>query len=108
MTTAAADSHSGDEPAPYVRLTAEQRDGYLVITAQNPVCPADATAFGKSAGLRRRRPRSVASHGWGLSIVSSVAARYGGALVTDVRDDVFRATVALGLEPTVGEREGAR
>ena len=108
VATAAAESRSGDEPAPYVRLTAEQRDGYLVITAQNPVGPVDAAAFGKSSGLRRRRPRSVASHGWGLSIVSSVAARYGGALVTDVRGGVFRATAVLGLESTVGEREGVR
>lgn len=92
---------------PYLRLRSVMRDGYLVITAQNPLCEADNEALQARAVVRsRRRLRTVASHGWGLSIVASVAARYGGEMTPQVTDGTFRVTVVLNLEE--GQEAGSR
>lgn len=86
---------------PYLRLRCAAKDGYLVVTAQNPVGKADAEVLRANRAGRLRKGGalpSVDSHGWGLSIVSSIAARYDGALAVEVFDGVFKATVALRLD----------
>lgn len=93
--------------APYLRLRSVMRDGYLVITAQNPLCEADNEALQARAIARsRRRFRTVTSHGWGLSIVASVAARYDGEMTSQVADGAFKVTVVLNLEE--GQEVGSR
>ena len=83
--------------APYVSMRAAVHGDYLVVAVENPLAPSDFAAPGSARSFRRGSARRIGSRGWGLSIVSSVAARYGGELSAAPAGNVFRARAVLRL-----------
>ena len=63
--------------------------GYLTLRVVNSA---------PSAPVRRPRAAYLAEHGWGLSIVETLAGRSGGRMVTEPGDGKFAVTVWLRAE----------
>ena len=91
------------ESRPFVELASFVEGGYLVIIARNPLSLADEASLAPER-LRSSRRRATLddAHGWGLSIVESMARRHDGWFSADACDGMFVAKVALRLGRTVG------
>lgn len=76
----------------FIELRALRRGRFFVVDARNSYEPSV-----EAVGTRRERGK-LTPHGWGLSIIESVAERHGGMLTTEARDGEFHTTVALALE----------
>ncbi len=90
---------STSEPAQAtLEVRAFVKGAYLVVEVENSVSAADQRTLAQDALLDPQgKERSVTSHGWGLLIVSSIANRYGGELITNLEGDRFRTRAVLGL-----------
>ena len=75
----------------FVRLKAIVDAGYLVVRVENSSAPQ---ADGRKRPVRRRGA-GLPEHGWGLSILETLAERHDGTLEIEERDGVFRTTVIL-------------
>ena len=66
----------------------------MVVRMENSCAPL-------GAGERRRSPRSrggrLPEHGWGLSILKTLADRHDGKLETAQETDVYRTTMILKI-----------
>lgn len=95
----ARDDASTSAPGqPTLDVRAFVKGAYLVVEVENSVSADDQRALAQDALLGPKdKERSVTSHGWGLLIVSSIANRYGGELITNLEGDRFRTRAVLGL-----------
>ena len=73
----------------FLRVEARVAGGYLTLRVVNSA---------PSAPVRRPRAAYLAEHGWGLSIVETLAGRSGGRMVTEPGDGQFAVTVWLRAE----------
>lgn len=84
---------------PFLELRSVIDGGYLVVTAKSPLAAADEASFGaRHSGLRRRQATLDDVHGWGLSIVESIAKRHDGWFSVETAGGLFsvRAVLKLG------------
>lgn len=83
------------EDARSIGLKARVDSGYLVVRMENSCAPL-------RAGERRRSPRShggrLPEHGWGLSILKTLADRHEGKLETAQEEGTYRTTILLKVE----------
>lgn len=78
----------------FIEVQALRRGRFFVVDVRN--------SCEEAAGDRRRRERGkLTAHGWGLSIIESIAERHGGVLTTEAQDGEFHTVVALALEAAV-------
>lgn len=81
--------------ARFIELKARVDAGYLVVRMENSCVPL-------RAGERRRSPRSrggrLPEHGWGLSILKTLADRHDGKLETVQEEGTYRTALILKVE----------
>lgn len=75
----------------FVRLKARMDAGYLVVRMENSCVPTTSARRRASA----LRGGGVPEHGWGLSILGTLAERHGGRLEVAQESGVFTTTVVL-------------
>ena len=93
-----ADASAPESVTPALDVRAFVKGAYLVVEVENSVSADDQRTLAQDALLDPQdKERSVTSHGWGLLIVSSIANRYGGELITNLEGDRFRTRAVLGL-----------
>lgn len=102
-----------EQPRRRLHLKARVVSGYLVVEAENsclpdpggpqhqhqqlaPRIPASEQPLAPTTP-ERRPARGLAEHGWGLSILESLATRHEGSLSIEQSGGVFRTTVALKM-----------
>lgn len=77
----------------FVRLDAGVRGPMLVVQVVNS-CSSKA-AMDRRATTDRRLRRGVSSHGWGLDILTALAARYGGSFQTETENGRWTASLMV-------------
>lgn len=100
-----------EQPRRRLHLKARVVSGYLVVEAENSCLPDDGreasrprVGVGRDDGIAKvpgvsesRHTRGLSEHGWGLSILESLAKRHEGSLSLEQSGGVFRTTVALKM-----------
>lgn len=76
----------------FVELKARVDAGYLVVRMENSCTP---TTLVERRRAMKPRGTGLPEHGWGLSILSSLAARHDGRLETAQEESVFTTAVIL-------------
>lgn len=80
--------------ARFIELKARVDSGYLVVRMENSCAPSEPGVHRRASSRGGRLPE----HGWGLSILRTLADRHDGKLETSQEDDVYRTTVILKVE----------
>ena len=75
------------EPQPYIRLSAKEQSGFLIIRQENSF----------DGVIEDRRNGVFSEHGLGLGIVRSIAEETGGMLVTEQKDNIYITNVGVKL-----------
>ena len=75
------------EPQPYIRLSAKEQSGFLIIRQENSF----------DGVIEDRRNGVFSEHGLGLGIVRSIAEEMGGMLVTEQKDNIYITNVGVKL-----------
>ena len=75
------------EPQPYIRLSAKEQSGFLIIRQENSF----------DGVIEDRRNGVFSEHGLGLGIVRSIAEEMGGMLVTEQKDNIYITNVGVRL-----------
>ena len=75
------------EPQPYIRLSAKEQSGFLIIRQKNSF----------DGVIEDRRNGVFSEHGLGLGIVRSIAEEMGGMLVTEQKDNIYITNVGVKL-----------
>lgn len=87
----------------FFNLKAHVVKGYLVVVGENSYTHELAE---KKLRAQSRNPL-LSEHGWGLTILQSVADRHDGMLKTSCHNNVFRTTVTLKVNGTrMGRADG--
>lgn len=76
----------------FIDLKAHVDAGFLVASMKNSCEEGEAEPRGKKARSRNGR---LSEHGWGLTILESLAHRHDGSLETEQHDGVFETTAIL-------------
>lgn len=83
--------------ARFIELKARVDSGYLVVRMENSCAPSEPGVH-RRASSRSGRGGRLPEHGWGLSILKTLADRHDGKLETVQEGDVYRTTVILKVE----------
>ena len=75
------------EPQPYIRLSAKEQSGFLIIRQENSF----------DGVIEDRRNGVFSEHGLGLGIVRSIAEEIGGMLATEQKDNIYITNVGVKL-----------
>ena len=79
-----------------VEVRAHVKNGFLVITARNPVA-ADSGSAPEERNCNAVGAE-ISEHGWGLDILQSLADYYGGDFTFEISDGVAVTTLVLNLQ----------
>lgn len=90
--------HAVPEDKRYVTLKARVDAGYLAVRMENSCVPMEPTERRRASRPRTGRDGRLPEHGWGLSILQTLADRHDGKLETIQEDGVYRTTVILKAE----------
>ncbi|WP_080800217.1 ATP-binding protein [Arabiibacter massiliensis] len=84
----------------FVELSARENTGYLVVHMKNSCVTSESVAH----RAPRRRGAALPRHGWGLSILQSLADRHDGKLETAQAAGVFTTTVLLRVDSAADDQ----
>lgn len=84
------------EGARFAELKARVDAGYLAVRMENSCVPPEPGDRSRAPHPHRSGER-LPEHGWGLSILKTLADRRDGTLETAQEDEVFRTTVILNV-----------